>query len=179
MAAPRKGYVEPCTDTKGAIYYRARIHLADGSRPRFRVPDEHAGSEKAAEAWARWLQAEEDAKGEILKAKQAREREKAVAEGATAGAGETCSQYRVRLDAYRKELGRRSGKDDRSTWRGWIEPCLGDLPIAKVTKDDVEKVRDALDEAITLHRRTEGDEGISAKRARNVWVVVTTTFRAA
>lgn len=33
------------------------------------------------------------------------------------------------------------------------------LPIAKVTRDDIEAVRDALDESIARHRRTEGKEG--------------------
>jgi integrase len=40
-------------------------------------------------------------------------------------------------------------------------------------------LRDALDEAIALHKRTGGKAGIGAKRARNVWTVVTTTFKAA
>jgi hypothetical protein len=53
------------------------------------------------------------------------------------------------------------------------------LPIAKVTRDEIEAVRDALDEAITKHTRTEGKEGIGTKRAQNVWSVVTTTFKAA
>ncbi len=56
---------------------------------------------------------------------------------------------------------------------------LGHLPIAKVTRENVEAVRDALDDAIALHKRTEGKDGVSPKRALNVWSVVTTTFKAA
>lgn len=87
--------------------------------------------------------------------------------------------YRERLDAYRAELGRRGGKDDVGAWKKWIAPHIGHLPIGSITRDDVERVRDALDQAILLHSRSNSAEGISAKRARNVWVVVTTTFRAA
>jgi hypothetical protein len=93
--------------------------------------------------------------------------------------GETCTKYRERLDVYRKELGRRGGRDDANTWKVWLAPHIGHLPVARVSRDDVEKVRDALDEAIALHRRTEGKEGIGAKRAANVWSVLTTTFKAA
>jgi len=93
--------------------------------------------------------------------------------------GETCSAYRIRLEVHRKELGRRGGKMDASTWNKWIAPKLGPLPVASVTRDDVERVRDMLDEQITIYTRTEAKEGIGSKRARNIWTVVTTTFKAA
>jgi len=99
-------------------------------------------------------------------------------DGVAADGSETCTAYRVRLDAHRKELGRRGGRFDESTWRVWIAPTLGPLAIAKVTRDDIERMRDKLDEQIALHTRTEGKEGIGAKRARNVWTCVTTTFKA-
>jgi integrase len=60
-----------------------------------------------------------------------------------------------------------------------VDPRIGNLHIAKVTRDDVERVRGALDDAIALHKKTAGADGIGAKRARNVWTVVTTTFKAA
>jgi hypothetical protein len=36
-----------------------------------------------------------------------------------------------------------------------IADRIGHLPIAKVTREDVEAVRGALDEAIALHKRTD------------------------
>jgi len=100
-------------------------------------------------------------------------------DGVAADGSETCTAYRVRLDAHRKELGRRGGDLERSTWSKWIAPTLGALAIAKVSSDDIERVRDMLDAKITLHTRTEGKEGIGWARARNVWTVVTSTFKAA
>jgi hypothetical protein len=52
------------------------------------------------------------------------------------------------------ELGRRGGQDDASTWPAWIQVKIGHLPIAKVTRDDVEALRDSLDEAISRHKKT-------------------------
>jgi hypothetical protein len=92
--------------------------------------------------------------------------------------GETCTKYFERLNLHRKELGRRGWNDDAGTWRVWLEERLGSLLVTEVTRDDIEAVRDALDEAIALHKRTEGKEGIGAKRASNVWTVLTTTFKA-
>jgi hypothetical protein len=38
MPRPRKGYVEPRRRANGALYFLARIWLADGSRERVKVP---------------------------------------------------------------------------------------------------------------------------------------------
>jgi integrase len=183
MPPPRTGSVEPLRRANGRRYYRARIRLGDGSRDRVDVPEKYstpAGgktAEERAELYALAVQEREDETGELLKRKLARQADEAKQSDPTNG--ETCSMYRTRLDTHRKELGRRSGRDDRSAWKTWIGPHLGHLPIAKVTRENVEAVRDALDEAIAMHKRTEGKEGVSPKRALNVWSVVTTTFKAA
>jgi hypothetical protein len=183
---PRTGSVEPRKRANGSVYFRARIRLADDSRLRVDVPEQYskpAGGKTAkerAELYALAVQEREDEGGEqgpLLVAKRAREALEAKQRDPRNG--ETRTRYRERLDAYRLELGRPTLRYDRSSWSKWIAPHLGHLPIAKVTRDDVERVRDALDKEITRHKRTEGKERMSAKRARNVWTVVTTTFKAA
>jgi hypothetical protein len=176
MSRTRTGTFE-MAELAGRAVFRGRLRLADGTKSdRFDLPADM--NERAARAYLGKLQREEDATHEVFKAKTDRLRDKAQARG-EAVEGETCSAYRKRLDAHRKELGRRGGRHDASTWRVGLADRIGHLPIAKVTRDDVEAVRDALDEAIIRHRRTAGKEGTSAKNARNVWSVVTTTFKAA
>jgi integrase len=175
MPRPRKGTFE-IAELAGRRVFRGR-RLADRTKSdRFDLPADM--NERQARAYLARLQGEEDTSHAVLDAKRDLHREKAQDRG-EAVEGETCSAYRTRLDAHRKELGRRGGRDDASTWRVWLADRIGHLPIAKVTRDNIEAVRDALDEAITLHARTEGREGIGAKRAANVWSVLTTTFRAA
>lgn len=177
MSSDRKGAVETFRRADGTIYYRARIRLGDGSRDRVDIPDKYASSEQRRALYAAAVQEREDERGELLAKKRARDAEKAKQRDPQRG--ETCTLYRERLDAHRKELGIRGGDDDAGTWRKWIAKPLGALPIAKVTSDDVERFRDMLDAQIALHTKTAGAEGISAKRAINVWSVLTTTFKAA
>ena len=177
MPRARTGSVETYRRKDGTLYYKARIRLADGSRTRVDVPRRHAGDEESREFYARAAQEREDERGDLLAAKRKQGAQRAAQRNQTHG--ETCTRYRERLDKHRKELGRRSGRDDASTWKVWLAERIGHLPIARVTREDVERVRDALDESIALHKRTEGKEGIGAKRAANVWTVLTTTFKAA
>ena len=167
MPPPRTGSVETCRRKDGSRYFRARIRLADGSRARVDVPKKYA-TDEAAELYAQAAQEREDERGDLLAAKKKRKAE--AAKRRDPSRGETCTKYRERLDSHRKALGRRGGRDDASTWKVWLADRIGHLPIAKVTRDDVEVVRDALDEAIALHKRTEGKEGSPGpKRAANVW----------
>lgn len=177
MSRARTGSIEAFRRKDGKVYYRARIRLADGTRARVDVPKRYATDDDTRELYARALQEREDDTGELLAKKRAREARRAAERDCSKG--ETCTKYRERLDAYRKELGKGGGRDDASTWRTWLAERIGHLPIAKVTREDVEGVRDALDEAIALHKRTEGRQGIGPKRAANVWSVLTTTFKAA
>jgi integrase len=179
MPARRTGTVESFRRANGSVYYRARIWLGDESRIRVDVPVKYAhpagglSAEERAKLYAAAIQEREDKTGELLVQKRQR---MAASKSSEA---ESCSAYRERLNAYRLELGRRTLRHERSAWRKWIQPRIGHLPIAKTTRDDVEGIRDALDEQIALHRRTGGNEGISGKRARNIWTVMTTTFKAA
>lgn len=177
MGRPRTGCIEPYRTARGAVTYRARIRLGDGTRVRVVVPEKYAYSDERAKLYAAALQEREDETGELLAEK--RRREHLEASQRDTSDGETSTLYRERLEIHRAALGRRGSADDLGTWRKWIQPHIGHIPITKVTRDEVERVRDALDEAIALHGRTGGEKGIGAKRARNAWTTLTTTFAAA
>lgn len=67
-----------------------------------------------------------------------------------------------------------------SRWNKWIAPRIGTKPLSSVTRDDVEDLRDALDEAVRAWSTVgKGGERISGKTAMNVWSVLTSSFRAA
>ena len=66
----------------------------------------------------------------------------------------------------------RRGRDLESAWSVWIAPEIGSKPIAGLSRDDVENVRDALDSAVAERRKEGGRAGLSGARARNVWSVL-------
>lgn len=168
------GSVEPYKRADGTTYYRARIRLADGTRERVDIPDKYTTDERRA-LYAAAIQEREDERGELLAKK--RERIATKQRAADPRAPETLAKYRERLNVHRDELGK--GKGDPSAWNAWIVPHLGGLPMATLAREDVERFRDVLDDQIATHTRTEGAEGISPKRALNVWSEVTTTLKAA
>ncbi len=173
MAPRATGSVETYTRADGTRYYRARIRLKDGTRERVDIPAKYTIDERRA-LYAAAMQEREDERGELFAKKQARI---AAKQPTAPTAAETLAKYRERLNTHRGELGQ--GHGDPSAWKAWIIPHLGGLPVATVTREQIETFRDTLDAAISLHKRTEGAEGISAKRALNIWSEVTTTFKAA
>ncbi len=175
MAPKATGSVETYTRADGTKYYRARVRLEDGTRERVDIPEKYCYSEERRAVYAAAVQEREDERGELLKKKQ--ERIAAKARATDTSGPETLTKYRERLNAHRAELGKSSG--DASAWKVWIVPHLGALPMATLTREDIERFRDLLDAQIATHKRTEGAEGISAKRALNVWSELTTTFESA
>lgn len=178
MISRRTGTIESTVWADGSTHYRARIRLADGSRERIDIPERYADTEERRRLYAAAVQERENDVGELLEKKKARREEKLR----KASGPETCSTYRQRLDEHRVTAGIASQgtrADNESSWRAWVAPILGDLPMAAVTRDDVERLRDRLDEQIMRHKQTNRAEGISSKRALGVWSVVTTTFKAA
>ena len=180
MPTERTGYVEPCKDAKGRLYYRARIHLADGTRPRFRVPDERAYSEERAREWAAWLQEREDATGEILAAtreRRAREGRRAPADRA----GETVADWTDRWLKDRRARGLSSVDTDGGRLRRHVLPLLARKAMASVTRADIEDVRDALDAKVTAALEVAKLSGarprFNWKTAINAWGLITRMFR--
>lgn len=170
MSRERTGSVEPRRRADASIYYRARVWLADGTRDRVIVPERYGYSRERAEVYAEALQEDEDETGNLLAKKRERVARRSLEQ--SAANGETCTAYRARLEKHRAELGKRSGDADASRWRTWIGPRIGHRPIANVTREEIETIRDDLDVAVTKGT-------LSGASARNVWTVVTTTFKAA
>jgi integrase len=162
MPKPRTGTIETCRDRDGNVYYRAKIRLADGSRPRCRVPSEWSSSPKKAKAWALDMQKKEDSRGTILAERNRREGKPIV--------GETFRTWSVRWLAARSARGYTSVRDDRSRLETHIMPALRDRPVAAITRDEIEAIVDALDMKVRageLHWRT----------SWNVWAVLRRAFK--
>lgn len=174
----RKGTFEVATFTDGTTVFRGRLRLADGTKSdRFDLPE--GLDETKARAYLAALQAEEDRTGVLLAAKLERARDVAAARGEGA-VGETCNAYFTRFLEHRKAVGKvRRTRDLEGAWNTWIAPKLGNKPIAEVSRDDVEDVRDALDEEVARRKKEGGLAGLSAARARNVWSVLTSMMKEA
>ena len=112
--------------------------------------------------------------------------DKARASGAVpAETGETANEWYGRYHLYQVELGQTDAGKKRDRWRKWIAPKIGTKPMAAVTRDDVEDIRDALDAAIVAWKASGGISGgkrgaaIAGKTAMNVWSCLTSSFKAA
>lgn len=189
MPAKRTGTVQPWIDAEGRKRYRARIRLADGARPW--IPIDQDCDEEEARQIAADFQREEDETGAFLKARTEQTRRRAGVKGAPAP-GETADAWFERYHSYAKELGQTDAGKKRDRWKKWISETpvrggtmrFGELPIASVTRDDIEDVRDELDRAIEAWKRlgkSAGKKGraIAGKTAMNAWSCLTSSFKAA
>jgi integrase len=134
MARPSTGTVQWFGD-----HWRARVTLADGSRPWIDLPrtlgrdDEAKAREKAREL-----------------AVYAREHGmQRTTEGALAGDGETVREYAARWIAERERRGLRSVRDDRQRLNTHVMPLVGDLRVRGVTAKDARAVVAALDAKVS------------------------------
>lgn len=120
----------------------------------------------------------------------ARERGKEVSKRTRDGAHvdvateETANEWFRRYIKFAKESGQTDTKKKATRWNKWIAPTIGMKPMALVTRDDVEDIRDGLDRAIDAWKRTGKSGGrdgheISGKTAMNVWSCLTSSFKAA
>lgn len=103
---------------------------------------------------------------------------KVKAASANDGEGETCNDYFSRLAKARTAEGIKSVPKDGYVWGKWISRHIGMRPIAEVTRDEIEDVRNALDTQVKRYLATERAEGLSGKTAEMVWSIVRTTFKA-
>lgn len=140
------------TDRPGALHKR-------WTKPCPKNPDGSAVSETRAREIARELQAAYDAGPWDPWAPEAKPELESVERY-----GERWCDDR----AQRRDL--RAVRDDRSRLRNWVFPMIGHLPIADVQRDELERVRDMLDESVRA-------EEIRWKTAENIWFVVTKLFR--
>jgi integrase len=186
MPPPRTGSVEPFKRADGTVYYRARIRLGDGTRVRVDVPEKYSraaggkSGEERAELYALASQEREDETGELLKAK--RERAAEEAKKRDEREGETCEKYFARHTEAREAEGVRDTRKERTIWGKWLSPRIGARPIAGVTgvtREEVERIRDALDAQVRLRIKEGLAAGISGATAQNVWSVLRTMFKEA
>jgi len=165
----RKGTLEERRYADGTIAYVGRLRLADGSKSaRLDAP---AGVSRAdAAKWIARLQAREDVERVVFRAKVERQREEA-AKTKQAHPSETVNAWFGRY-LETKECGEGHRRVSASSWKTWIAPVIGAKPVATLTRDDLEDVRDALDLAISEGR-------MRCATAANVWSTLTSAMRAA
>ena len=157
----------------GSPRYRFRLRLADGSKSeRYDVP---AGmAEKEARKFVVTIQKREDKDHLIYEKKVAAARAHAEKRG-QAYPGETADAWHAR---FLKTRGEGPRADSGYRWRKWIHPHIGSKPMADISKDDVEVIRDTLDTAIAaLLKDGRGAGRINAKTALNIWATLTTAFK--
>jgi integrase len=165
-ARQRTGSVDPFKRPDGSVYYRGRIRLGDGSLHRLTVPEPFCNVGADARTYTATTQAEEDAHGRILAAKQGRP---------VPASTETVGQWTDRWLAWRTTRGLSSTPHDKGRLACYVLPVLGPLPMHAVTRGDVERVVERLDRLIALP----GDhpDRISWKTASNAWVLVSKMFK--
>ena len=157
----------------GAPRFRFRVRLADGTKSeRMDVPE--GKDEDQAREFVASIQLNEDKHQFFLEKKREAARVLAEKRG-EACVGETSDAWHTR---FLKTRGDGPRADARYRWRKWIHPYIGEKAIAKVSKDDIEVIRDVLDAAIAAHVKEGRGEGrINAKTALNIWATLTTAFK--
>jgi integrase len=156
------GTAQKFKDGRGRTYWRARASLPDGSRlwvgPRF--------TGQHAETRARELAQEKTQEafdGKLTVADAVAAMTPAVEEA------ETCDQWHERYIEACEARGVSTVGDKGYRWGKWVSPKIGSKAPRDVTRDDVEDVRDLLDDAIR-------DGRLAWKTAANVWGEVTASF---
>ena len=161
----QRGTVQKFKDARGRIYYRARITLVDGERPYLKP---RFDKKERAQDYADEKTREAEKRGITVAQYEPAKHE-----------GETCDDYFDRLAEARTSEGITGVRKERYDWGKWVSPRIGSRPIAAVTRDEIEDVRNALD-AEVKKRLAEGLEaGISGKTAANIWSVLRTCFKEA
>lgn len=165
----RKGTLVEVRAVDGAVSRFGRLRLADGSKSgRIPVPESKTRSE--ALRWLASLQKREDAQGIVYRAKLERERELAARRGET-HPSESTDAWFTRYVAS-KACGEGHRAKTQSQWKKWISPILGAKPVATLTRDDLEEVRDHLD-------RASARGAVRAKTCASVWGHLTSAMKAA
>lgn len=150
-------------------HFKVRVRLADNSRPWIHLPPEIRTEE---EARARAVSMGKTARAEGWSKPKQRTTPAAKVER------ETVDEWFARW--VRAREGRvRTVRDDRSRYAWHVSPIIGKTYIGALTRDDIEDVRDALDEKIRAgYQDPRGRRKLMApKMASNVWTLVTTMTR--
>jgi len=176
MSKPRTGTTEPIPGSS-PLRYRGRLRLADGSRPRLKVPEPLCYDEGKAAAYVLKIQELEDAKGLLLSRKRG-----------AAPEGETVAGWFRRFFAWRRTRGFVVNRDVEARLQRYVVTPLGAKRMADVTREDIERcVVMVLDASIAERTKyyeehdEEDDEGgnkpgLSWKTCVNAWSDVTSAF---
>lgn len=147
---PRTGHVYRRGD-----HWVVRIRLADGKRGKPQHLDPRITEERARD-----LAAQASAL--------------ALAEGIRRhpkpDPGETADAWMERWTEDRRARGLTIAEQTAGRWRKWIRPIFGHRPMADVTREEVERVVDKLDQATRA-------KTIRTKTALNIWAIVKAAFR--
>ncbi|MBI2388604.1 MAG: tyrosine-type recombinase/integrase [Deltaproteobacteria bacterium] len=138
--------------------YSVRVRFADGSRKWVPLPEGLSHTEAVARAQ------------EIADA--ARRRSAPADTRVIALPSETLDEWVKRWTAMRERIGYRTVRDDRSRYKTHIQAVLGTRPVGAITTEDIEILRDALDEKV------QGGK-IAWTTAQLVWSAVKSMFKAA
>jgi integrase len=159
-----RGTTQEFKDSKGRKYWRARITYPDKSRL-------YVGGRFSSKLLAKEFADE--------KSRDAEDRKVTVAKMAPAakGAGKTCDDWHDDYLKFCTEQGLGTVETKRGRWRKWISPHIGTRAITSITRDDIENLRDALDEIVRAHKRDgTTKDTCSGKTVQNIWGEVTVSF---
>lgn len=175
MPRKRTGTIQPIPGSR-PVRYRARIRLADGSRPWLKVPE--GKSEDAARQYAGRMQELEDAGGKMLARRLAKAGKVATKDGAI----ETVAAYSERWLAERDAAGLSSTKESRGRLKKHVLPIFGAIAITDVQRDDLKKFVERLDDHVraSAEREREGKKGkgdYGWKTATHIWSDVAKMFK--
>jgi integrase len=162
MARKATGTVvyEPADPAKGIEgHYRARITLADGSRPWIDL-DPGPKSPKAEESargkaahWTERARAEGRTRADFAM--------RSGAEPTSPAPGETWNDWHVRYLEAHEALGKQT-REMKGAGRKWLSDRIGMKPMTSIRREDVVAIRDGLTRAVLASE-------ITAKRAMNIW----------
>jgi integrase len=175
MPPPRTGSVEKLKRADCRTYYRVRIRLSDGTRGRVNVPEKYAvaaggkSAEERAELYAQAVQEREDDTGELLAKKRADAVERTKRDDSRNG--ETVKLWTDRWLIARRARGLRAVATDGHRLSAHVLPRLGAMPIAKVSRSDLEGFVEYLD-----GRVRDPQKPISWRTASHVWGLVSKMF---
>ena len=165
MPAPRTtGSIEWVGDPenpKPTDHWRCRITV-DGKRPWMKLPPtiRHTQRAKAIRA----------AHGLAARARAGLVPDLVPKPRPVAPVGETLAAWAVRWFEARERRGLKSVRADRARWATWVEPRLGALPVAAITRADVEAWVEWVDEQVQ-------SEALAWKTATCAWSLLTTALR--
>lgn len=138
--------------------YSVRVRFSDGSRKWVPLPEGLSHGEAL-------VRAQEIATA--ARSQPAPENTRAIALPS-----ETLDAWVERWTAMRERAGYRTVRDDRSRYKTHIKPVIGHNPVGAITTDDIEAVRDALDEKVRGGK-------IAWTTAQLVWSAVKSMFKSA